>query len=233
MFKFDDRDVRRLERTLEKIKDRAIPFATKSTLNSAAFLAQKIWRADVASTMTLRNKFTQQSMRVVTTRTLNVRQQAAIVGSIADYMETQEFGGTKTKKGKEGVSLTTGYAAGQQGQQPRTRLARKANSLRTIQLKSRGRKGATRGQRNLIAVKQAAGSNNKFIFMDLGRRKGLFKVIGGKRNPRVKMVHDLTKQSVRIPANKSLTRSVDKTNPALPALYAEALRFQLKRLRAR
>ncbi|ARB06240.1 hypothetical protein SppYZU01_03 [Shewanella phage SppYZU01] len=230
MFGVDNRDIRELERDLKTFANRAYPYATRQTLNDTAFQAQRIAREDVRNDMVLRNRFTVQSIQVDQARTLAVSRQAATVGSIADYMEDQEFGATKAKKGSEGVAIATSYSAGQgQDAQPRTRLPRKPNKLANIQLQNKRRRGSSRKQRNLIAIKDAAASGNKFVFLDLGRRKGIFRVTGGKRNPKIRMVHDLSNQSVVIPKNPWLKPAFDESLRMLPAFYADALRFQLRR----
>lgn len=230
MIGVDNRDIRELERDLKTFANRAYPYATRQTLNDTAFQAQRIAREDVRNDMVLRNRFTVQSIQVDQARTLAVSRQAATVGSIADYMEDQEFGATKAKKGSEGVAIATSYSAGQgQDAQPRTRLPRKPNKLANIQLQNKRRRGSSRKQRNLIAIKDAAASGNKFVFLDLGRRKGIFRVTGGKRNPKIRMVHDLSNQSVVIPKNPWLKPAFDESLRMLPAFYADALRFQLRR----
>lgn len=225
MFGVDNRDIRELERDLKTFANRAYPYATRQTLNDTAFQAQRIAREDVRNDMVLRNRFTVQSIQVDQARTLAVSRQAATVGSIADYMEDQEFGATKAKP-----AIATSYSAGQgQDAQPRTRLPRKPNKLANIQLQNKRRRGSSRKQRNLIAIKDAAASGNKFVFLDLGRRKGIFRVTGGKRNPKIRMVHDLSNQSVVIPKNPWLKPAFDESLRMLPAFYADALRFQLRR----
>lgn len=225
MFDIKDGQIKEFEQDLKVFAGRALPFATKKTLNDTAFQAQRIARTDLQRGMVLRNRFTVQSVRVDQARTLNVRRQAATVGSVAGYMEDQEFGATKTKP-----AIPTSYAAGQsESAQPRTKLPRKPNKLANIRLKQRRKAGRSRKQNNLVAVKQAASSSNKYVFLDLGKRKGLFRVTGGRRRPQVKMVHDLTEQSVRIPANPWLQPAFNEAGRMLPAFYADALRFQLKR----
>lgn len=230
MFKVNTQDIKEMEADLKAFAHRAFPFATKQTVNDAAFAAQRIARADVRNSLTLRNKFTVQSIQVEPTRTLNVRQQAAVVGSIADYMEDQEFGAIKVKRGKQGIAIATGYSAGQQGRQPRTRLPRRANQMQVIQLSKRRNKATSRKQRNIVAIKLAATSGRKFVFLDLGRRQGIFKVTGGKRRPKIKMVHDMSRQSVVIPRNPWLAPAVAEAQRMIPAFYADALRFQGRRL---
>ena len=230
MFGVNNSDIRELERDLKTFASRAYPYATRKTLNDAAFQAQKIARVDVQRDMVLRNRFTVQSIQVDQAKTLQISRQEATIGSIADYMEDQEFGAVKAKGGKEGVAIATSYSAGQgENAQPRTRLPRKPNTMANIQLQRRRKKGSNRKQQNLIAIKQAAASGRKYVFLDLGRRKGIFKVTGGKRRPKIKMVHDMTKESVIIPKNPWLKPAFDESARMLPAFYADALRFQLRR----
>ena len=231
MFRVDTNGIKDMERDLKEFGARAYPFATKSTVNGLAFAAQRNAKGIVSKTMTTRNKFTVQSIQVDQARTLQVKRQYSSVGSTADYMETQEFGGTKTKTGKEGVSISTSYSAGQgMNSQPRTKLPKRANKLENIRLQRRRKKGNSRKQQNLAAIKGAAEGGSKYVFLDLGRRKGIFKVTGGKRRPKIRMVHDLTRQSVAIPKSPWLLPAVTMAETEGPRLYAKSLEFQLRRL---
>lgn len=231
MLKIDDRQIKDLVGQLATFNRRALPHATKATVNGAAFKGQQIAREEVRTGMINRNRFTIQSIQVEQTRTLDVARQEAALGSTQGYMEKQEFGGFKNRTGKEGVAIPTQYSAGQgMGAQPRTRLPRKPNKIQNIRLKTRGKKGATRQQRNIVAIKLAATSGDKFVFLDLGRKKGIFKVIGGKRKPQIRMVYDMSEPSVRIPRKPWLKPSSDKTVQYIPEIYFKALTFQLNRL---
>lgn len=229
MITVDTKDIKKYERDLKVFASRAYPYATRHTINSAAFKAQGIARDNVRNDMVNRNKYTIQSIQVDKARTLSVPAQAAIVGSTADYMETQEFGGTESSSSGKGVAIATGYSAGQEGQQPRTRLPRRPNKMAAIQLQKRRKRGSTRKQQNFIAVRDAAASGSKFIYLDLGRRRGIFKITGGKRKPKIKMVHDLTRASVAIPKNPWLAPAVRDTEKYISGLYVDALKFQLQR----
>ena len=229
MFRIDNSEIDKLQADLEKLKDRALPFATKNTLNEAAFIAQKKSRRFIKRELTLRNKFTVSSIRVEKARTLNIRRQASIVGSTADYMETQEFGGLKESKAKEGVPIPTSYASGQQGAIPRTRLPRRPNKLANIRLAKTRFKNVR--AKNTAKIKAAAQSGHKYIFLNLGRSKGIFKVVGGKRKQRIKMVWSLMRRSVRIPAKPWLKPNMVATIPLIPRIYEKSLKFQLKRHR--
>ncbi|MCH9838623.1 hypothetical protein K0U83_23370 [bacterium] len=229
MIEVNMRDVKQYESDLKTFAKKAFPFATKATVNKAAFETRKVAQMRVEKDMTLRNKFTKGSIRVEQARTLNVRRQEAIVGSIAEYLATQEFGGVVRGGGKH-KPIATAYSAGQgEGVRPRTRLPRKPNSMQAIQLKRRGRGAKSRKQRNLMAVKEAAAGGSKYVYLDLGRRQGIFKVLGGKRSPRVKMLWDLSRTVVRVPRSPWLAPATRAVETQLPQYYAEALAFQLQR----
>lgn len=222
--------IKQMESDLKTFAARAYPFATKNTVNQGAFRGRMYAQQNIEQNMTNRNKFTRNSVRVEQTRTLDVRRQQAITGSIADYLADQEFGAIKTASGSEGVALPTSYSAGQgMGAQPRTRLPRKPNKMRNIKLRNRGRKGASRKQKNLVAIKGAAKSGNKFVFLDMGRTKGIFRVLGGRRKPRIKMVYDLSRPSVVVPRNPWLAPAVEQARKDMPEIYRKSLKFQLKR----
>lgn len=227
------REIDKLEAWLAVLNDRAIPFATKSALNSTAFLSRKVaQKFTIPQKMTLRNKHAVGSVRVEMAKTLRISKQESKVGSIVDYMADQEFGAIKPTRGKEGVRITTNFAAGQpDSQKPRTKVARGANKIRKIQLKRGKRKGKSRKQRNLIAIAEAGKSNNKYVFLNLGRRKGIFRVVGRSKTRRIKMVHDLTKPSVKIPRNPWLQPATKSAFRLMPKFYIKALNFQIDRIR--
>lgn len=229
MIKVNTKQIKEYEKDLKTFAERAYPYATRYTVNTAAFKARELSQDNLRSDMVLRNRFTVNSIRVDKTGTLAVSRQAAVVGSIADYLETQEFGGTKQSSGGKGVAIATSYSAGEEGQRPRTRLPRRPNKMGNIQLQKRRKAGSSRKQQNFIAVQQAAKSGQKFIYLDLGRRRGIFRVTGGKRKPKLKMVQDLTRSSVTIPKSPWLAPAVKDTEKYIPGIYLDALKFQLQR----
>lgn len=230
MFTMNSPDIFKLEKDLGRASKTAIPFATRNTLNAAAFSAMNTAREDVREKMVTRNAFTVRSIQVEKAKTLRMSRMEARTGSTADYMETQEFGGIKRGQGKQGVHIATSYAAGQGEAQPRTRLPRKGNKMADIQLTKRGKRGMSRKQRNLVAIKTAAASSRKHIFLDLGKTKGIFRVVGGKRRPKIRMVHDMSRKTVIIKRNPWLAPAVKKTEPRIAGLYRDSLKFQAKRM---
>jgi hypothetical protein len=239
MFKVETIDVKELEAELKTFAKRAYPFATKAAINNAAFKARDLWQREISVDMIERNKFTRQSIRVEQSRTLDVDRQSATVGSIAPYMKDQEFGGVKRSKGKHGVPIATSYAAGQEGQQPRTRLARRANKLASIQLRKRIRSSRNKKQALLFKVQDAVTSGKRFIFHDFesGKKKGIFRVVGGSKKfkrgwptgAKLKMVADMSSKVITIPRNPTLKPVVKQVEILMPAMWRKALVFQVRR----
>lgn len=233
MFSIKIDDLRELEKDLLTFRKRAFPFATKSTVNTAAFETRKESHREIEKDMTLRNRWTKQSVQVDQTRTLDVSRQESHVGSIEQYMHTQEFGGTKTSTGKHGTPIATPYSSGEgEGARPRMRLPRKINKLRNIQLtRAKIKKGKGRKQRNAIIVNNAAEQGIDHVVLKTRNGTGLYRVIGDDNGvDRVYMVHNLNKRSVKIKKNSWLKPATKIVTGKLPDIYAEALRFQLKRL---
>jgi hypothetical protein len=221
-----------LERLLRIFREKAVPYATRHMLNKAGWRARGIAQDDIRRDFVNRNKWTVGSVRVIPTRSLVVRQQEVRVGSTQEYMRFQEEGHTEVSKGKHGVPIPTSYSAGQAGRRPRTRLPRRPNQMRNIQLRRGGKGQGSATQRAIRAIKESIVSGNKTIFIDFGpgKRKGIFRVLGGKRNTRIRMIQDLSQRSVRIPQHKWLEPAVEQAQKGMPDDYRDGLLFQLRRL---
>ena len=238
MITMDDRQLRRYERDLKAFGARAYPFATKAALNSAAFATQKESREGIKRTMIIKNRWSGQSIQVEQARTLRVRSQKAIVGSIAEYMAMQEFGGVETKDGKEGVPITTSYASNEgMNTRPRTKTAVFKKRRLNIAIGKGARKGKNPKQKAIIAAHEATRYGQKDVFLRMRRKKGMYKIVGGSKKTKrgmpagvkFRMMHDLTEQAVTIPRNPWLRPASLTVAPRMPGFYRDALLFQIKR----
>jgi hypothetical protein len=223
MFEIDTKDLKRLERDLKDGAPKAFAFAQRNTVNRSAFALRGFWQDEIGNRFLLRNQYTQRSVRVEQTRTLTARRMVAVVGSIAPYMAIQEHGGTDT-----GV-IPTEVASGQaMGSRPRTKTVRAANKLSAIRLTSRYR-SSNRRQRNLVAIKQAVMTGNRFVFLELQDSEGLFRITGGRRKPKVKMIYNTRSSVHRVPPHPTLGPALVKLERAMPKIAHKALVEQLKR----
>jgi hypothetical protein len=213
---------------LDLIQKRSIPYAVRDTLNGLAFEVRKLWIAQMGKDMVLRSKWTQGSIRIDKATGATIAGMQATLGSLAPYMHTQEQGGTESAGARKGVPIPTTSAAGQAMKaRPRTRQVQRKNWLSAIQL--RNRVTGIRQRRNAVAIAQAAKTGG-VAFLDLGRRKGLFRVTGTpKGRLRIRMVWDLSKRSVKIPRNPTLERTVATLAPRVAGIGQRAITEQMKR----
>lgn len=240
MFNVDDRGIRKLETDLNKFKERAVPFAVRDTLNRTIFDARRESIGKVRTDMVLRNKFTERSIQVDRARGLNVQTMEAVVGSTLDYMEDQEFGATKTSRGKRGVPIPTTTASGEgEGGRPRRKVPRAANRLARVKLSKRTGGGfKSRKQETFLRIKATVEAGKRFLYLNTGRKQAIYRVQGrGRVNKqgritgiKMKMVYDLSRRSVTINRNPWLKPSTDISSERIPEFYRRSLTFQLKRL---
>lgn len=223
--KLKNRDVKRLEKTLKSIARHGGRFAMSATLNTAAFDTRKTALHIIDKKFTLRNGWTKRSVRVnkASTRVLS-----SSVGSTEDYLRKQELGATETAAGGKGVAIPTTYASGEgENSRVRKRLPRKANNVRNVRLKGLKRKAKGRKARNVVKVKSAAASTNKVIYMRTHRGPGLFRVVGGKRRPKVKQILDLSKKSIQIKKKPWLRPAATRHRKLIPRNYMRNLGKQV------
>jgi hypothetical protein len=239
----DNTKIKAFERDLKELNEKGIPFATRDTLNKTVFFAMRTGRAIVGRKMIQRNKWTVGSVRAEPTRERAIRRQETAFGSTEGYMEVQEFGGVERGAGKHGVPIPTSTAAGQsENQRPRTRMVRRSNRLVNIKIKRFVGSGINRAQRNVRVVQEAVKTGRRYVFLDIGeknRRRGIFKVVGGRKTfkrgwppgARLKMIHDLTHKTVRIPKTPWMSPTTRKAVARMPGFYEQALIKQLARVR--
>jgi hypothetical protein len=182
IFELDVSGIDRFERKiLEKAGKIAFPLAVKGTLNTLAFESRKKSQTTIRQDFLLRNKFTENSVRVEPVKTLKITDMISTVGSIAPYMEKQEEGATERSSGKHGLRIPTGAAAGQTQLFPRRGVIKKKFRRGQIRLANRaGRiKAKNRRQFNLMSIRVAAlRGQSPFVFLPFGGgQAGLYKII--------------------------------------------------------
>jgi hypothetical protein len=229
LIRFESRDLDRFERHLGEVAKQAIPHGVRNGLNKIAFEARTEWQEQLGSRMVLRNNYTARSILVDKATGTNLETMRSVVGSVADYMGLQEDGGSVASKGKHGVTIPTPVSSGEgRGANPRKKLVRRPNRLSSIHLGSR-LSTSNRKQRNAASIRQAIASGRKYAFLELERRKGLFRISGGKRKPKVDMVWDLTRKAVTLPKNATLEPTLSRISTRIPHHFAEAMVEQLRR----
>lgn len=217
------RDIQDLQRKLETINRRGLPYAARFGLNDVAFAAQRQWRREMDNRLTLRNKFTQRSVRVLKAKGRDIDRMESVTGSDAPWMGSLERGGGKTRKG---VPTTT--AAGQGRGSNRTKPVRIPNRLRNIDMVDRKR-GGSRRQRNATAIARAKRTGQRFAYLELERTKGIFRVSGGKRSTKVDLMYNMNKPLPKRPAKPTGKPTLKAVSPRIPLMMKRQLERQIAR----
>jgi hypothetical protein len=227
MLDVDLSDVHRLRRKLELVSRKAIPHAARNGLNFVAFEARKQWQGEIRRSFTLRNQFTERSVRVDKARGTDVRRMEAVTGSVAPWMLRQEEGGV-AKAARTYLPIPQNIARRGGSEAKPVRAGARLTRLRF----QRGRRptGGSPRKRNLIALLQAKRQGRKHAILE--REAGgyaIYKVMGGKRSIRTRMLYDLSHKAVRTPAEPTLQRALDRTGPKVVHLLKKAIVAQLRR----
>lgn len=224
--KADTRELKRFQKDLIQLNRKGIPYAVKNSLNSLAFDARSEWQEGLRREFTLRNKFTESSIRVEKARGLDMRSMESRVGSIAPYMENQEEGGERRKGGKYGPPIPTNDA--RTGKSPKKLVAR-PNKMSRINLAAKGlSKFKTKRQKIAVAASMAKRGGSKYAMIPLKNSEGIYKLSGGKRKLRMRMVWSMAKRSVFVPPNPTMKPAVTRAESRFLGHYKDALKSQLK-----
>ncbi|AUR81629.1 neck protein [Vibrio phage 1.009.O._10N.261.51.C9] len=229
MFEINGKELKRLEQQLDQVAEFGLQHAQRNTLNDYAFGTQRQAKQNIRDQFTNRNRWTERSVQVDKASRFVPSSE---VGSTEDYMREQEFGA----RTESPIHVPTPAASGESVRaNKRLRPVRKNNRMNNINLKGRSRRagGLTRKQQNIAAVRQAADEGRKFVYLDRGKRKGIFRLYGGKRRPRTRLIQDLSRRVRVVPKNQWLAPASDKVMARAGETYYRHLAQQLRRAGAR
>jgi hypothetical protein len=226
-----------MQRELETIAQRSVPFAARETINSLAWAGRAAWQEEMARSLTLRNKFTQRRALVVPTRTLRMSAMEATLGHTEPYMALLEYGRPE-KAAVHFRPIPTETAAGQakgslMGGRKKMVL-RSAIITRLGALALKGAGSRSRKANNARAVRGALRSGRRIALLDMGKGgKGIYRVKGSKRKPEILKLYDLTQRATRMPRIPTLQRALASALTKAPAIAYAALEKQLARARSK
>lgn len=220
-------DAKQAVRDLRTFRSSAIPFAVRNALNRSAFLAREVWQEQIRASFTLRNKYTERSILVERAQGRDASAMEARVGSIAAFMGDQEHGATvRGRSGNKGIPGPV--AAGLPPGSDRTKLVRGSNKLGALHaIKGHGR---SRKQRNAVAMAMARRRGERVVLLERpAGGKGLFKLVGGRRKPQVRLLWDFSRRSVHVQPEPTLQRTLKAIQPRMELIHRNAFVEQLER----
>jgi hypothetical protein len=224
-----------MQRELETIAKRSVPFAARETVNNLAFEGRAAWQDEMRQSLTLRNRFTERRALVDRARTLRMSSMEARLGHTEEYMRLLEEGKPE-KAAKRFRAVPTEVAAGQaKGSLSggRKRAVRAASIITRLgSLKLAGAHLRSRKANNARAVRGAIRTGRRLALLDLGRGAGIYRIMGGKRRPKVVKLYDLTRRRTPMPRTPTLQRALTRALSKGPAIAFAALERQLARAKA-
>ena len=165
-------------------------YVAKQALNHGVFTARTKWHGEMQERLILRNEFTKKAVSVVRATGTDISRLRAVIGSRAEFMDDVEEGQVESKKGKHGIAVPTGFAAGQEGQNPTTKLVRaryRIGATDTANIQKDVARFRTSRQRNAVTIALARRREVQFGVLETQHGHGLFKINKGrtaKKKPR-------------------------------------------------
>lgn len=219
-------------RELDALSRRYVPAAARETVNTLAFEGRAVWQDEMRQALTLRNKFTARRALVEPARTFRISAMHARLGHTEPYMAWLEEG-TPERASKRFRPVPSEVAAGQSpgslrgGRKRAVRPSAIITRLGSLAVK--GAKARSRKANNARAISGAIRSGRRLALLDLGRGKGIYRVMGRRKRARLVKLYDLSRRTTPVPRIPTLERALARLeHRVLPVAHA-ALERQLAR----
>jgi len=178
------RELKTLSKALKHLgHGKGAGYVAKNALNHGVFTARQKWHGEMDDRLILRNNFTKKAVSVVRATGTDITRLRAVIGSRAPFMDDVEGGQSESKKGRHGVPVPTGYAAGQEGANPTTKLVRarfRIGATDTANIQKDVARFRTSKQRNAVTIALARRRNVPFGVLETQHGHGLFKINKGR-----------------------------------------------------
>lgn len=229
----DTRQIKAFERALEAV-GQTTRTAERRAINTAAFMARGEWQAKIDRELVQRNQFTRGSIRVEQARRDG---EPSVVGSIAPYMDEQEFGGSTKRPYVTPSATGEGDRAYPRRKYPTLSSPNRMKNIRlrkgpmTVRGKSFTPK--TIKQEVFLRVREAVSRREKYIMLDIPGKRGVYRLDarggGPIWNPErthgpggivsMKMIYAAHRKQLRIPRHATLAPVIQSIEKRLPVVY--------------
>jgi hypothetical protein len=225
-FKIDTSELDRYSERMRRDAPRKAKRATAKALNKTVVQAEMLAKLNVRKKFTLRNRWTEGSIRSVETPlTRAIKNQFVTVGSIQEYLAKQELGGSlfRTKQGRR-ITTARGSREGNVAT-PRKRLPIGSFEPKNIRLHRQKKVRGPKKRRAFLTVVNARRKGHRFIFLKLrADRAGIFEV----QKNEIVMVHRILKRRVSVKPTPWLRPAADKARRVAPTVFRKELEKTLK-----
>jgi hypothetical protein len=252
--KIDTRELQAFSKAMQRLQKEAPTDAVRAALNGLAADGKDKAKRSMQADFTLRNRWTENSLRTSQANQRNPKSMHSKVGSIQPYTATQEEGGkAKPESGKHQTIPTLAARGGNRKRIPS--LGRKPGS-KIPMVPYQEPKNHIGGPRQdmIVQAKYAARMWTKHFYWDTGKRQGIFEVQGqfaprkvrqstyapkGSSGPKqkrsqfsdlqIRMVYDLTRSSVQEPKKTWMLDAIHMIRPDTTLAKAMASAFEKRK----
>ncbi len=226
------RGLKEMMRELDAISRRYVPAAARDTLNTLAWGTRTEWQHEMGKRLTLRNTFTQRRVLVEPCRTLYMKRMVARVGHTEPYVGWLEEGEPE-RAAKRFRAVPTEVAAGQAPgslRGGRKRAVRPSAVITRLgDLAVKGGQHRSRKANNARAIRGAIRSGRRLALLDLGRGKGIYRVMGRRKRLRIVKLYDVSRRMTPVPRTPTLEPAFEVACGKAVGVMHEALTIQFKR----
>lgn len=202
MFKAKTNKLKKLKKILSPAMYAKI---VRATLNDQAFEARRVAQQQILPrTFTLRNKFIVNSVRIKKSPKRKLARLVALMGSINPALRKQEKGATINEP-----RIPATFSRISKSPEKKVRAAMRVNKLGDLP-KPSDMRGNSLHSKNVALLRRMSRTKDKRAFIIRGHRKirkGIYKLHGGGKNPRLRIIHDLSKKRVRLKRRRWLLPS--------------------------
>jgi hypothetical protein len=207
--------------------NKASRVAVRETLNIAAILSHRAARRNISNQFTLRNTFTKRQVQFQKVQNVRINDMFSSTGATqkADYLETQEIGGRRKRKGRATAIPQTNVRIGRSFAKPVSRdfYVRK---IQKNMVKGAFKKNIRNRRSRGVAQIAMAWKTKKFIL----RGGNIYKVksfSGGRGRPiraKLQRLYYIERKDIFIKANPWLRPSTKKPTRDMSNIYKSQLR---------
>lgn len=226
-------DLPDLVKALTQIRKKAFPFAVQRATNEVSLFVQKRWLQNLGRKVTLRNRWTAGSIKYYPSKTLKIGRIRSFAGSKGKYMDAIEEGVTRRAKGKHGLPIQT-KASRRAGTW--RGLSNKEDTLKSVQLARRTRRGKDRDERNYLQLLAGAKNRTKVAIIETRRNTIILGRVTGDvkaKNLKVKALWVFKDKAKTTEKTDVAQNAMEDGYKRMDVFFSRSIRRELTQIKAR
>lgn len=228
-------DYEKYAKALIRLRAKAFPFAMLRANNRLGKKMWVVWRQEYKRTMTLRNSWTINSIKLVLSKRPVIQGMRVVVGTRMKYLKDNEEGQTlKPKMGNKNMIDPSKLArrGGSYGAMvPRALKKREVGTTTGGNRKKKNAAQIRQAQKDKKKLAMIEGKNGKISFYKMRKKKGKKNSKGDFEKNGIRVWS--LKSSQKLKKNNAMERAREKTMTHAPRYYKHELRREIQEVKRR